>query len=539
MKKITFFTCLWSCLLGGAQTGFAQQLPNNDFEGAWSEIVPWTSGGNTEAMEGVLTPGSWTISHVKGMSFFGSWMGSTIVGEKVGDADTNTAARVYNSPNSVLTSQIVPGYITLGTTWSTSSGMGDETDGGTFGGIEFSCKPDALQFVYRRTHGESSPEEAATVVAYLWKGTFSQADVPAEIALSNPAKITMQDRDRNILGIETAQGGDVSKTDDAACIAKLIHTIEGDAEEFTQATVEFEYLDNAAVPEKFNIIFSAGDYFSTTPGEGNTLDIDDVKLVYYSRLASMEVNGVNIPLTEGEYDYRADIEMPAGTDKVAYTLLGANATAEIALDAEAARMMVTVKNADADTDGLSEHIYTFNLLKPEVTEPERFEGKLSVELSGSPICTDQDATIEISYLTDDKCNFKLPNLVLGDLGTLGDIELNDVSYSVNEGVITYAGRQDNMSLMGGAIVADYVELRGTTTDTGDADMHIDVMWNGMPISVTFSAFGQGGISGVTTDESSAPAEYYDLRGIRVMSDNLDKGVYIRKQGKNTSKIIVK
>lgn len=539
MKKILFFTSLWSCILVGAQTGMAQQLPNSDFEGAWQECIPWTSGGNTQSLDGAMTPQGWTISHVMGMNMFGSWLGSTIVGEKAPDAESNSTVRLYNSPNSVLSSQIVPGYITLGTTWSTAAGMGGDSDGGSFGGVEFTNKPDALQFAYRRSHGDASPDEVATVVAYLWNGTFSQADVPAEIALSNPTKITMLDRDRNILGMETAQGGEVSKTDDAACIARLIHTIQGDATEFAQANVEFDYLDKTATPEKFNIIFSAGDYFSATPGEGNTLDIDDVKLIYYSRLGSIAVKGVEIPLIDGIYEYNGETEMPAGADDVTYTILGANATAEVTFDTDEATMTVTVKNTDADTDGLSEHSYTFRFLKPEVAEPKIFVGKLSVEMGGSAICSDQDATIEISYLTENTCNFKLPNLVLGDLGTLGDINLNNVSYVVSDGVTTYTGRQDNMSLMGGAIIADFVELRGTTTDDGEADMHIDVMWNSLPISVTFSTPGKAGISEISTEESLGPVEYYNLAGIRVMPSTLTKGVYIRKQGKTTSKILVK
>lgn len=47
----------------------------------------------------------------------------------------------------------------------------------------------------------------------------------------------------------------------------------------------------------------------------------------------------------------------------------------------------------------------------------------------------------------------------------------------------------------------------------------------------------GGIESVSADDSNAPVEYFNLQGMRV--DNPANGVFIRRQGKNASKVIFK
>ncbi len=115
------------------------------------------------------------------------------------DEKPTSAVKVYNSPNSILASQTVPGYVTLGKTWSTAKGFNAANkDGGTFGGIDFTSRPDAIEFMYKVSRAEESTEKAA-VIAYLWKGTWTQANVPGEISFSTPKNVNMEDRDRNIL----------------------------------------------------------------------------------------------------------------------------------------------------------------------------------------------------------------------------------------------------------------------------------------------------------------------------------------------------
>ena len=56
------------------------------------------------------------------------------------------------------------------------------------------------------------------------------------------------------------------------------------------------------------------------------------------------------------------------------------------------------------------------------------------------------------------------------------------------------------------------------------------------LSVPVSA-GIAGIDGVSADGSDAPAEYFNLQGVRV--ENPAPGIYIRRQGASVSKVVVK
>ncbi len=44
---------------------------------------------------------------------------------------------------------------------------------------------------------------------------------------------------------------------------------------------------------------------------------------------------------------------------------------------------------------------------------------------------------------------------------------------------------------------------------------------------------------VDGDDSDAPVEFYNLQGIRVNADNLTPGIYVRRQGKTSTKVIIK
>ena len=261
MKMNTNLSLVLGIALDASTTAAAQQLPNADFEGTWSDCVPWNSQ-NYEKVVG-QNPASWCVSNVSGVgSLFGA--GATQTGKKVEGSNSSSAVNVYNSPNTFAKSVYVPGYVTLGTTWSTSK-MNKNNDGGVFGGIAFTNRPDAVSFDYQHTSGtrDGNPEQA-TVVAYLWKGTYTQADVPANIvAYGGCTTTTLTDRDRNILDMTTAQGGNV--TSKGTRIAQINYALTTDAKTWTAGLAEFTYDNLTEIPEKGNVIFSAGNYFNATP----------------------------------------------------------------------------------------------------------------------------------------------------------------------------------------------------------------------------------------------------------------------------------
>ncbi|WP_300925717.1 calycin-like domain-containing protein [Duncaniella muris] len=454
------YKSMYSALLMGAMGLNAtaqQQLPNSGFEEEWINCVPWTSNGNSKDIGS--TPSGWCISQVIGVS----GLGKTEVGFKTEGYNSATAVELKNSPNSLLSTQTVPGYITLGKTWSTSV-MGNKNDGGSFGGIEFSGRPESLEFMYKHTGTDG---EKATVVAYLWKGHWTQKAVPGNIvAFGSPKTADMVDRDRCVLGLDMSNslGGAVTHSDDAELIAVInveiedeTTTISEDNNGWKKFSAKFDYKSDAT-PEMINVVLAAGNYFggATAVKQGTSLIVDDVKLIY------------------------------AENDKNVYP------------------------------------------------------GVLNIEMLGNNLASNKPATIEITPAGEGKCTFTLPNFVLEMAGeepiVLGDIVVNDVTTSEENGVTTYNGDVKGLQLAGGTIVAD-VTLNGTISGN-NVVMNIDVMRSGIPIKVTFTSTTSG-ITDITVDNSNAPVEFYNLQGVRVNADNLTPGIYVRRQGSQVSKVLVK
>ncbi len=77
----------------------------------------------------------------------------------------------------------------------------------------------------------------------------------------------------------------------------------------------------------------------------------------------------------------------------------------------------------------------------------------------------------------------------------------------------------------------YIAIR-LTSAKGDA-----VMFDNLSI---FGCSASAGIADVTVDnDSNAPVEYYNINGVRVSVDNLTPGIYIRRQGSNTVKVVIR
>lgn len=317
-----------------------------------------------------ITPTPWCIANVTGMN----GTGATLVGEpiQVNDEEAEVAdfaVKLTNRPNPFMDTQIVPGYMSLGTTWATADVMKLEktADGGAFGGIAFKGKPDAIQFDYMRSHGKATDDatanegeetykastinanEPATVVAYLWKGQYAQANVPGETKISNPSKVTMYNRDRNILGLETTTGGNVTTSEDAACVASVVKSIEGDqTDALATMVVDLNYGEFAGtdvLPDSLNIIFSASDYFGkrSKVGAGNSLVVDNVKLLYYHSLKDVTFNGKPVAFSE---DNTATLTEGYDAKKLSFVKVGEGATVTTSFNEGTNVLTLTVKAQD-------------------------------------------------------------------------------------------------------------------------------------------------------------------------------------------------
>lgn len=552
----------------------AQQLPNNGFEEPWVDIAPWTSTGNT-VVSG-QTPTGWKTSNTIGTKLGLNYLGKYSLSDKVAGYNSDGAVKVKNQK---YTTQYIPGYFTLGTPWSTSV-MTSKKDGGTFDGIVFSYTPDAISFYYKAEINDGS------VVAYSWSGTYEQADVPGNIVISgNPTKKNMQNRDRHILkevypDLYTSSnlGGAFTANGTLVAYGKKRTPV---ASEWTSCTLDLTYHSQTTAPEKINVIFSTGDYFTEPQAadENNTMTVDDVKLLYYSRLKTLSVNGTEVILADGTYAYdlSESVYMPKSVEAFEYTLLGSSPakTVDIALDAENNTATITVKNTNegtTDVDGKAEHVYTIKFKAPRVFTGIEYPGqitKLTMGEGDSPEDLLHGGTLASSIWMTQKgmkriVDVLLPDLTLPDYGNLGDILVEDVTrtYNNNNGnpIYDYTGHVDDLQLeFAGIPIHAVVDLEGTSDVDGNVSFKIHVKWDPnatqsmvareaaepayIPIEVEFNGKTETpevptGINDVTVDGSDAPVEYFDLQGIRVSYPQAGRMV-IRRQGTNVEKILVK
>ena len=433
MKKFITLMILSALCLGAK----AQQI-NGDFDDTWEDCIPWDSKGNTDVYG--TQPSGWKISNVCGMS----GMGATIVGKSVSGftgSNGDLAVELTNTPNLYRKSEIVPAYLTLGTSWATakaSFSSVSNADGGTFGGKEFSYRPDALSFFYKRTLSNGSTENA-TIVAYLWRGTFTQNNVPGNTTMGTPTKVTMNDRDRQVLGVDMTgcQGGDQSQTVDASCIASINHSIVGEVTEWSQMVLDFDYKSEEIIPEKINVIFAADDYFGDRSkiGKNNTLTIDNVKLIYYHSLAKCTYDGQQVTF---DGNNSASVSALYDRSKLDYVKKGVGATVKEEYNNATGKLTITVKGNDNSADNPSVTTYTIQFKKPsDVVSEKSYTETLYVTIN-CETTEPQDANVLVQTRYDGNFNFVLKNFVLGGSMPVGNINVPSLTKNA-DGSFSFQG----------------------------------------------------------------------------------------------------
>lgn len=459
-------------LLAVAGTAGAQQLPNGSFDdGNWVDCVPWTSENNTSKYG--TQPNSWKISNVRG---YGAWgIGNTIVGKEDEEGRSGKAVCVYNKPNSAQAEEIVPGYVTLGTPWNTSTSSKTNKDGGTFGGISFKNKPDALRFYYKRS--VTGTNTRSSVVAYLWNGTTTQKNVPGNIYTPGLAKkVNMADRDINVLNMsrDGHQGGSVK--DEHKLIAKIESYTTKQPTEWTEWTIPFDYVAEniGETPEKINVIFAASDYFnSSNVTDGVSMSIDDVELVYYSTLSSLKVNGTDIKLQDGVYEYN-------GVGSIAKDCVVATPTSQFATVAYSYDKNVVTVTVTAN-DGTSK---AYKVVFPNAESiATSYKNQINVDFAGGVTSSAND--VVISANSDNTINFKLNNFVFGG-EVVGDILVPNVQIAWNGDKVHLTSKQ-NITIESETF-AGLKDMPMTLDADVDKDKNLtallDIMWNSNKIGVS-------------------------------------------------------
>lgn len=560
MKKIyTLIATALAC----AGTAVAQQLPNNigTFDGTWEDCIP---EGSSKAVG--TQPIGWMASNVNKMGQTGIFISEDK--DRTYPDDTNKKSiKMENLFVGFMTlGSTAPGYITLGDAWAYGDVDGvisgnDKSDGGSYGSINFTYTPDAISMFVKRGHGTDKPTEVASVLFYSWKGsTTSKVTTGLSTA---PIEKQMVDRDKDVLGLITAG---VTKSEDFELISKSENYIEGNIDTWTQKVFPIEYKSNST-PEKINIIISSSDYFNRANlGKNNTLDVDDVQLVYYSTLDKLTIGGSEIPLTADTYEYAGTGEMPTSEGDVVATTKSKFAETKVTLDTENSKVIITVTNqGGADLDGKTSHTYTITY--PAATaEPEQYDGYINAVMNGGQIIENQSATVTITENGDGTCTFLLPNFSFGS-APLGDIKVENVTITEEGETKKYNGEAKGLVLGGedvGLTITADVTLSGTITGN-EVDFKIDVVWTGdggnRPIDVTFTSGKLSSVEGINAATAAVygttgaiaingytgMAQVYNMGGTLVASRIVDgdatidvtAGIYIVRIDGTNVKVIVK
>ena len=274
-------------------------------------------------------------------------------------------------------------------------------------------------------------DEKITLLAYLWKGTWKQADVPSNTAVGvfsygTATKADIEDRDINILETdesimkkvaagETRLGGTITHTEDAELIAVLEDYKTGTVSDWTTWTAEFNYKSDSD-PAKINIVISTTDFFGgrSAVKSGNTLTIDDIKLLYYSELASATYDGDAITFS----GTAATIDEYYDESKLEITSNGHGATVETNMDEANQLLTITIKGENISEDASNYHTYTIQFK----TQPQYQRGDVN-----------KDGEVSIADVT------ALVNIILGkaeenelaDVNEDGEVSIADVTALVN------------------------------------------------------------------------------------------------------------
>lgn len=414
---------LTALLAAGGLTASAQYLPNGDFQ-QWKTTCgksDQTSLNNyyESAPFGLATrpgvePQDWNGSNVNQTVFNKNAHSDALVTrQKEGD---NSYVRLVCTKVGVKLSTLdikaeAPAFINFGTPWVYAVSNKNKCDGGVYGGMSFSYRPDAIKGRYKRT--PAAKAEKARIIAYLWSGTF-KSSIP-----SGTSTRMQDDVDRAIMDRVSGVTGDGKLV--ASCDYGFETTKNNDWEEIV---VPINYKLTDVVPTKMNVIISSDDYWTrANMVENSTLEVDDVQFVYYHALESITYKGKTIKMEEGKNFYNLLIDEDFDISNFSYKKKGAGATVEKSFDPKSQILTVTVKGNDFNVNPKSVTVYKFRVAK-EVTD---FTSDLSVELVKMGMFDPSESTIQLYKEQDGSYTFQLRNFsLMGGAINVGTIVLKNL-----------------------------------------------------------------------------------------------------------------
>ncbi len=258
----------------------AQQLPNPGFEN-WETIKYWGA-----TISGEQQPTGWHGSHVS-KEAAGIVVQKSVTYKAAGRTGGNSVLVKNVEVGAAGIYETTPGYFALGTPWQNLNGLDvNNATGGTSGGLNFAYRPDSMEVWIKRA-GDNISNENYNVLFYSWKGTSraeqyqgksgSCSDVSNSDYNTNEESDIRQALDANKCGTKTL----ATQIAEGWIYGREIY------EDWVKLVIPIYYM-NDDVPEKCNVIFASSGYpnFRVSTGiyEGNGLYVDDVRLIYSSKI---------------------------------------------------------------------------------------------------------------------------------------------------------------------------------------------------------------------------------------------------------------
>ena len=252
------------------------QVPNSDFE-------DWSGA----AFDGNIQPKGWNACNVEQVGF------------KFNFAHRETGRSGYcmmvqdQDVGAMGITETSPGYFSLGQPWAYIASITaiNQATAGTSGGITWAHRPDSLVVWIKRT-GSNTDKEDFYLLYYSWSGTAKGTKYKGKNgSCTSTGGYTDEESDVR----QALNGNECGTNTMAKQVAEGMWREKKTYGNWTRMSVPIFYM-NSEVPQKMNLIFSASNYpnFRANSGlyAGNSLYVDDVQMVYSSKIQKLYVGDV-------------------------------------------------------------------------------------------------------------------------------------------------------------------------------------------------------------------------------------------------------
>ena len=184
-----------------------------------------------------------------------------------------------------------PGYASLGVPFQYMKGLTIRSaTAGTEGGIAWTNRPDTMSVWVKRT-GDNTDKEDFHLLYYAWSGTAKGSHYKNKVGGCTATERINEESDIR----QRTDGNECTTVDHVTQVAEGWYRARAKYNEWTLIKVPVFYCSDSR-PTMCNVIFSAGNYPAFRANDGlydkNALWVDDVELIYSSKIDRLLINGV-------------------------------------------------------------------------------------------------------------------------------------------------------------------------------------------------------------------------------------------------------